>query len=273
MGGCSNPEVVAPAGVVNIIESTPFDVTHDGDRERSRLWALVCASRSRDLAAVLSALCAVAVAELGLSGAAVSLMTLLEPEAGQAGTVAAASSQAARAVEELEFSLGEGPGTDAFLRCRPVLTSDLQRGFGRWPGYVPAAVAAGVCATFAFPMHVGAARFGVLHLHSSHRRFLTDPEMATSLTLTELATEIVLDAWPGAAEHGAPDRRLLGTTDRRDVVYQAQGKVMVELGVSLPEALARLRAHAFAAEVELADLACDILAGRTRLPPDADDAP
>ena len=45
-------------------------------------------------------------------------------------------------------------------------------------------------------------------------------------------------------------------------IYQAQGMTMVDLGVPLPEALARMRAHAYATDQDLADLATDIIAGR-----------
>ncbi len=48
-------------------------------------------------------------------------------------------------------------------------------------------------------------------------------------------------------------------------VYQAQGMVMVQLGVALPEALARMRAHAYAHDVTLVELATEIVEGRTRL--------
>jgi hypothetical protein len=49
--------------------------------------------------------------------------------------------------------------------------------------------------------------------------------------------------------------------------------VMVDLGISLQEALARMRAQAYASEQDLADLATDILGGRTRLDPDLDATP
>ena len=48
-------------------------------------------------------------------------------------------------------------------------------------------------------------------------------------------------------------------------VYQAQGMVMVDLGVSLAEALVRLRAHAFVEGRPVGDVARDIVAGRLRL--------
>ena len=49
----------------------------------------------------------------------------------------------------------------------------------------------------------------------------------------------------------------LGTTLQ---VHQAQGMVMVQLGVSLGSAMARLRAYAYANDRSLADVAHDIVA-------------
>jgi len=234
--------------------------------------ALVGANGSTYDQPMLTHLCEVAVDELRMSGAVVSLMTPIGTERDQSGTLAAASSDRARAVDELEFSLGEGPGKDAFLTSRPVLTGDLEQAYDRWPGYVPTALAAGVRATFAFPLLVGAARFGVLHLHSPRARTLTGREIATSLLLTELAMEIVLDAFAPVGDPMPPEEPLLGSADRRDLIYQAQGMLMVQLGISLEEALARMRALAFASDQVLADLAADIVARRTRLQQDPDGA-
>jgi hypothetical protein len=231
-----------------------------------------CRSGALDAASGLACVCTVAVEDLQISGAVVSLMTVAEVAPEQSGAIAAASSDRARLVDELEFSLGEGPGTDAFLSSRPVLTPDLERAFGRWPGYAPAALAAGSRAVFAFPMHVGAARFGVLTLHAPHPRSLTGPDIATSLMLTELATETVLDGYGWGTDQRPPELPPLDADGKRDQVYQAQGMVMVQLGVTLPEALARMRARAFAADRQLSDLAADILAGRARLSSDIDGA-
>jgi len=51
-------------------------------------------------------------------------------------------------------------------------------------------------------------------------------------------------------------------------VYQAQGMTMVDLGVPLRDALARMRAHAWAESRPLPEIADDIIAGRLRLAPD-----
>ena len=52
------------------------------------------------------------------------------------------------------------------------------------------------------------------------------------------------------------------------VLYQAQGMVMVQLGVSLGEAMSRLRAHAFAENRPLGDVAADVVARRLALQAD-----
>jgi len=57
--------------------------------------------------------------------------------------------------------------------------------------------------------------------------------------------------------------------DTQGHIYQAQGMVMVELGVGLAEALARMRAYAYATDQPLSSLAADIVAGRTAIPRDA----
>jgi AmiR/NasT family two-component response regulator len=53
-------------------------------------------------------------------------------------------------------------------------------------------------------------------------------------------------------------------------VHQATGMISVQLGVSLEEALARLRAHAFAASAALGDVAGDVVNRRLRFDPGAD---
>ena len=51
-------------------------------------------------------------------------------------------------------------------------------------------------------------------------------------------------------------------------LHQAQGMVMVQLGVSLAAALALLRAYAYANERDLVDVARDVVARTLRLDKD-----
>ena len=98
---------------------------------------------------------------LPVSGVGLALMT---PK-GPAGTVAATDG-AALELEELQFTLGEGPCVDASSSGRPVLQPDLAAtGPHRWPVFAGGALAAGVAAVFAFPLRVGAIHVGVLDLY------------------------------------------------------------------------------------------------------------
>jgi hypothetical protein len=54
----------------------------------------------------------------------------------------------------------------------------------------------------------------------------------------------------------------------RFVVHQASGMVAVQLGVSVAEALARLRAYAFGSDLLLTDVAEAVVARKLRLGPE-----
>ena len=205
----------------------------------------------------LEGLCPCGRDDLRLRGAATTLMPTL-------GThTVSASSAMARQLEEAQVGLGEGPGRDAFTARRPVLlTSLVDVGMPRWPGWVPVALDAGVFAVYALPLHVGATIFGVLTLYAG-RRELDGEGLETAFVFAEVATEVLLDRGTRAGHRLAPD--LDSALDTHAHVYQAQGMVMVALGVSLAEALARMRAHAWATGQDLATLAGDIVAGRVAL--------
>jgi ANTAR domain/GAF domain len=211
----------------------------------------------------LERLCLAALRALPATGAGVSVMT----ERG-VRAVAAASDPVSATLEELQFTMGEGPCLDAFASRRPVLEPDLgAEGMRRWPGYSPAAHERGVRSVFAFPLQIGAARLGVMHVHRHSPGSLSGSAFARALTFAEVAVEGLLDGQAQACEGRAPaglDRAL----HSEHAVYQAQGMVMVDLGVTLADAMARLRAHAYAEDLPLREVAREVVAGRLRLDPD-----
>lgn len=182
--------------------------------------------------------------------------------------IVAASDELAREGAALEFDVGEGPARDAFAHGRPELVPDLgATQDGAWPGYAPAARAAGVGATFSFPLQVGAARFGVLTLYSVAARRLDRAEVAKCLAIAELVTEILLDSSDTTSD-GEIDPGLKSSLGFRSEIYQAQGMVMVTLRITLAESLARMRGLAFSSGRDLIEVALDIVAGRIILTDD-----
>jgi hypothetical protein len=67
------------------------------------------------------------------------------------------------------------------------------------------------------------------------------------------------------APPGAIGPELEEGADLRFVVHQASGMVAAQIEVSVAEALIRLRAHAFANDRRLADVAADVVARRLRI--------
>ena len=205
----------------------------------------------------LRQLCRFAVRELPASGAGVSLIT----DAGTQG-MAAASDPTSEVVEELQFTLGEGPCIDAHASRRPVLIPDLaEDALTRWPAYVPAAREQGVQAVFAFPLQIGAARLGTLDVYRDEVGSLSGEALDQALTCAEVALMILLDEQDraGPERMGAVAESALG---HRVELYQAQGMVQVQLGVSAAEAMVRLRAHAYANGYRLGDVARDVVTRR-----------
>lgn len=181
--------------------------------------------------------------------------------AGTTNGVVAASDDHSRDVDELQFATGEGPCHEAFAARRPVLTPDLRSMIdGRWPGYSSAALDAGVGAVFAFPLHVGAVVLGILDVYADRPGSLSEKQVAAALTCAQLATQILIDGNLVSTD-GRMDSDLSSVLDHRAEIYQAQGMVMVDLGVEPVEALVRMRAHAFGNDQPLIDLARAIISG------------
>ena len=197
-------------------------------------------------------LAAACVRSLPVTGVGLALMT----DDGPAGIVAATDG-AARELEELQFTLGEGPCVDASGTGRPVLQPDLAVTAPlRWPAFAGGALEAGVRAVFAFPLRVGAIRVGVLDLYRDRAGPLSADELTEALSYADAATLVVLDA-----QAGFPALTPVAVLDDRAEVHQATGVVSVQAAVGLAEALVLLRARAFADPQPLGDLARKVLAG------------
>jgi GAF domain len=192
------------------------------------------------------------VRSLPVSGVGMALMT----DEGPAGIIAATDG-AAMELEELQFTLGEGPCVDASQTGRPVLQPDLARTAPlRWPAFAGGALQAGVRAVFAFPLRVGAIRVGVLDLYRDRIGPLSADDLTEALSFADAATLVLLNA-----QAGSPVRGAVQVLDDRAEVHQATGVVSVQAGVGLAEALVLLRARAFADQRPIGDLARDVLAG------------
>ena len=84
-----------------------------------------------------------------------------------------------RRLEDLQFSLGEGPSHDAYATDATITEPDVTNMTNsRWPSYTPLAIELGVCTVFAFPLHVGVETVSVLILYQDTVGMLTDEQNA-----------------------------------------------------------------------------------------------
>lgn len=212
-----------------------------------------------DLATHADRVCAACVRLVGVSGA--GLVLTADPDGAETICV---TGPVTERMEELQFALGEGPGLDAHHLRRPVLEPDLGADDGeRWPAFRRAALANGIAAVFAFPLHLGVIRLGTLDLYRDRAGALDHEQLADALVLADVAIDGILDLQaqvpPGALHPRLDDG------GHRAAVHQATGVLSVQLGISMADALARLRAHAYADQRSLYDVAADVLGDRLRL--------
>ncbi|HEV3402352.1 MAG TPA: ANTAR domain-containing protein [Acidimicrobiales bacterium] len=215
-----------------------------------------------DLSAVsderLSPRLGVSCAELTrVRGAAVTVMA----DAAHRGVLSASTATAA-VLEELQTTLGEGPGIDAHRAGAPVTEPDLARSSGsRWLAFCRPALDAGAAAVFAFPLRLGAVGLGVLTLNHDHPGRLTDGQYVDALALCDVMTHALV-AMQADAPPGTVAPALSAVTDDNVEVHQAVGMIAVRFGSSVDEALVRLRAMAYVADRPLVDVARDVVTRR-----------
>lgn len=169
-------------------------------------------------------------------------------------------------LDDLQFTLGQGPAVDAAASGELVLEPDLAGvPSQRWPVFTPAALALGVRAVFAVPLHIGAIRLGVLLAHRGEPGALRGEPLADALAFADAATAALLGPGPGG-----PGWLAVPPDGYRARVHQATGMISVQLGVTAAEALIRMRAHAFSQHRSLTDVAADVVARRLRFGNDID---
>lgn len=223
------------------------------ERRRNRILRAL-GGGSQDIPARL---CEVAVEVTGLTGAGIMVMSGDYPT-GSICTTDSVSSL----IEDLQYSLGEGPCVDAYNLGAPVLVSDLDGEAARWPAFGYPVVSAGALAVFGFPLLVGAVRVGALNLYRDRTGHLSDDQHADALAMADVIANAVLGTQTEGGRVGLSVD--IAGSDLHAVVHQAAGMVSVQLDVPIGTALARLRAWAFANELALADAARSVVSRELR---------
>ena len=178
-----------------------------------------------------------------------------------------ATDDIAFSIEEMQFDLGEGPSWEAFASRRPVSVPDLWLAEQpRWPLFAEAVRKTRARGLFAYPLSVGATAVGVMDLYRSAPGPLDGAaERQAGILARAVAAELlnrVLSAEDvdlmGGANAARPSPWRDHPQDRR-TIHQATGMLMAQLDLPVGAAFARLRGHAFAAGITVADAAAAVV--------------
>ncbi|WP_436795558.1 GAF and ANTAR domain-containing protein [Actinospongicola halichondriae] len=223
-----------------------------------RLARVAAVLTDQDDRPVLERLLDASVEMLDADGAGIAIIS-----EGQHQGALALSAGTLDGVDELQFTLGEGPCLDADRSARPVLEGDLAACAARWPVFVPEAMARGVYAVFAFPMRIGSIRMGVYSIYRDRPERLADEDIGDALAICQVATHLLLDLEEDLNADALP-AQLEDVIGQRREIHQATGMVAAQLGLSPNDAMARLRAYSWAQERTIHEVALDVVTGALR---------
>jgi hypothetical protein len=203
--------------------------------------------------------CGACVDAISISGAVLTLVS----RDGHGGTVATTDPLLSE-MHERQFTVGDGPGVDAFAHGEIVLEPDLGSADAavRWPAFAPDAHRLGTSAAFAFPLSLGTTRVGALCLYRATPGPMSARELTDGALLATIATLVLIAMQAHVASPADDLHPNIEGGAGPAVVHQATGMAMVQLGVTIAEAFVILRAYAFAHDRAVAAVATDIVARR-----------
>ena len=118
---------------------------------------------------------------------------------------------------------------------------------------------------FGFPLRFGTVRLGALNFYRDRPGPLSDDQHADALVIADVTARWVLETQAGAPP-GAVAEELEAGADFHCAVHDAPGtESPSQLGISLTEALIRLRTFAFSSDHPMAEVAQAVIARTLRL--------
>ena len=185
-----------------------------------------------------------------LAGADAAAITVAYAETNRV-TLFATDEVSAR-LEDLQEVIGEGPGYSAASHRGVEVCRLGTLAAERWPLFSAAALQiVGAATLHAVPMQPGNQLFGVMTLYQLEHPHADLAMDVRTLERLAAATGAALMRDPEAVDQDLMD----GPWASRAQIHQATGMVVAQLGLNSDDALAVLKAHAYAGETTLADIA------------------
>jgi ANTAR domain len=226
--------------------------------DEERLHSVLLNWAGREEGFVEHHLCATVADILSTAGTSVSIRT------GDSITTLCASDPVAARVEELHLALGEGPGIDVVRSGRRVVEPDLGAlREAHWVAFAEGARRFGITGVATLPLRVESIRIGALSVYFDTAPSLTDEWIETAELVGFLTTHAVLSLLATTPWGMLPDE-FEQLARYRASVDQASGMISAQLGITIAEALAVLRARAFSDNQTLPNTAEAVTTGAIR---------
>jgi hypothetical protein len=221
-------------------------------------------------------ICDAAMEQTNVDGVALAVLT----RSARVRELVYASDPIAKQLDELQYTIGEGPCFDAYLdddpKFYPELTDAGQT--SRWPTFASEATQLGAQALFAFPVPDGVRPMGVLELYRRTAGGLADLEYSSARTCATAIAHQLGSNWRDHVSRfdtpqDAIDATAMASSSSqepaepftRTQIHVAGGMVAVQLGVRAEEGVDRLRALAYACGRSVYAVAADVIARRMTL--------
>jgi hypothetical protein len=171
-----------------------------------------------------------------------------------------ASDPVAAEAERLQFTVGEGPCLTSHATGEQVVADEATLR-SRWPGYFDALVAhTPIRGTISLPLRDELRGIGALDLYVIPPRDVDSLSLRDALSVSEeVAAVLQAQNRRSSTPSDGPAWLDSPAAQRRSTVWQAIGFVNSALSIPSPDALALLRAHAFAGGHSLDELAAQVI--------------
>jgi GAF domain-containing protein len=174
--------------------------------------------------------------------------------------VMASSSEAMRVLELFEIQSQEGPCLDCHRTGQPVSNDDLEIPGGPWPRFGQEALDAGFRSVHALPMRLRGTVIGALNLFRNEAGSMRSADVDAAQAMADVATVAILQH-RASNEAQVVNEQLQHALNTRVVIEQAKGMVAEREGLAMEQAFALLRNHARNHNLQLAEVAGNVIAG------------
>lgn len=191
----------------------------------------------------------------GADGAGVTWVVARKP------TTVTAAGDFVRRIDEIQYSLDEGPCLSAYDSQQTVLVEDLEHE-QRWPRFTPAALGHGLRSLVAAPLTVNGNRLGALNVYALQSGVFDEAAEKTAILFAEQSAVVLANAEAFSRAQTAAINLGEALTSRA-VIDMAKGIVMARERCTPDQAFDRLREMSQTRHRKLRDVAEELVEGIT----------